>query len=77
MKDLFIRAEVEADHTGSEVEIAFTTTLRKSASQQSFGVRDFVLFISKCADNCDVCTGPTDADCKVCSKHFSLNNGKC
>lgn len=67
-RDFFTRIEVEAAHTGSKVDLKFLTTLDEAPNNESFGVRDFYLFIAKCSDNCDECTGPKPADCSSNSK---------
>ena len=37
---------------------------------ESFGLRDFNLYVSYCSDNCDVCT--SDAVCTTCKSGFIL-----
>jgi hypothetical protein len=40
-------------------------------------VRDLFVYVSRCADNCDSCSGPNPEDCQKCSGNFALSGGKC
>jgi len=41
-----VNLKLEAEHTGLSVTIEFTTNLNENAQDESWGVRDFALFVS-------------------------------
>lgn len=51
-REFFSRVEVEAAHTGASTAVSFTTTLDEHPNNESFGLRDFFLYIAKCAPSC-------------------------
>lgn len=60
---MFVRTEVDVDHTGDSSKIEFTSTLDEVVNE-SFGLRDFYIYYAACSDNCAECTGPKESDCK-------------
>lgn len=51
-RTIFIRIELDLDHTGSQVETSFSTTLDEPTDGESFGLRDFIIYYGSCTDNC-------------------------
>lgn len=54
-----------------------TSTLDEDPLNESWGVRDFQLFLGKCYRGCTACTGGSKADCTTCGLGFELSNGEC
>ena len=54
-----------------------TSTLDDGLDEESWGIRDFFLFIGKCAKHCSACKGPGVQECTKCEKSHKLENGKC
>jgi hypothetical protein len=54
--------ETEVQHTGPAL-VRITSNLNEAADNESWGVRDFFIYVAKCADNCAACSGPQASDC--------------
>ncbi|CAD8189326.1 unnamed protein product [Paramecium pentaurelia] len=66
-RTIFVRNEIDLNHTSSQVEIQFSTTLNEPIDNESFGLRDFTIFYGSCINNCAQCTGPKGSQCLMCS----------
>lgn len=54
-----------------------TTTLDEDMANESWGVRQFYLWVAKCADNCEECTGAQPNECTVCTAPYQMKDGSC
>ena len=59
----FFRVEVDAAHDRDTANIEITGTIDEAANNESWGVRDFFLYVAKCAKFCNRCNGPSPSDC--------------
>lgn len=71
-KSIFVGVDAEVAHTKGNVNIVISSDLDEAPDNESFGVRDFFLYIARCAKACDICLGPNESDCtsKKCFNHF-------
>ncbi|KAM3137913.1 hypothetical protein pb186bvf_009994 [Paramecium bursaria] len=76
-RELLTQIEINAVHTADKALFHITTNLDEAANNESWGIRDFYVFIAKCADNCAQCTGPKGSDCKKCAQDFVNQGGEC
>lgn len=51
-RELLTQIEVDAAHTAEKASFHLTTNLDEAANNESWGIRDFYVFIAKCSDNC-------------------------
>ena len=65
------------NHTVSELTLKFSTNLNQNASDESWGIKDLLVTYYTCFVGCDICTGPTNADCNRCVNTFVSVDGKC
>ena len=63
-RELLTQIEVDVVHTAEKASFQIATNLDEAANNESWGIRDFYVFIAKCSDNCAQCTGPKGSDCK-------------
>lgn len=52
--------DVEFTHFQSSVEIQFKAILSALKNLESWGIRDFFLYVKPCSDMCATCTGFSD-----------------
>ena len=43
-----------------------TSDLNSDMDDESWGIRDFYVFIAKCDESCTKCNGPYNTDCTIC-----------
>ncbi|CAK70475.1 unnamed protein product (macronuclear) [Paramecium tetraurelia] len=66
LKTCFYRVDVELNQT-SQLDITFTTNIYSTTQQQSFGIRDFVIYTRYCPQG-TYWTGVSDFICQYCYK---------
>jgi len=76
-KGIFVGVDAEVAHTKGVANVMISSDLDEAPENESFGVRDFFIYIAKCAKACSQCSGPTEADCTKCNNNWALSNGKC
>jgi hypothetical protein len=54
-----------------------TSTLDESFDNESWGLRDFFLFVGRCNKHCTACKGPGIAECTACEETHMLVDGQC
>jgi hypothetical protein len=54
-KDAMDYIDVTFPHNSPNLQILITTTLNQDASDESWGIRDFFVFIEKCPAGCTLC----------------------
>lgn len=54
-----------------------TSTLDEGLDNESWGIKDFFLFIGKCHNHCTACNGPAANQCTACESTHQLDDGKC
>lgn len=72
-----VNIELNVVHRAPAVRVHMTSTLNEAWENESWGIRDFQLFVGRCHGNCRSCTGPGASDCTSCVSSFVLDNGKC
>jgi hypothetical protein len=48
--------KIDVKHTGPTAIVLFTSNLNEAATNESWAIRDFQIFVEKCPDNCAACT---------------------
>lgn len=64
-KDAIVDIDVTVLNSDTAVEVEFRTTLDQGAGDESWGVRDFYLYLGHCAEGCFDCVGNRKQDCLV------------
>lgn len=71
-KGLAINVDAEVAHTRPIATVTISSTLDEAPDNESWGVRDFFMYIAKCSKSCQQCTGPNDSDCTKCQDNWAL-----
>ncbi|CAK72298.1 unnamed protein product (macronuclear) [Paramecium tetraurelia] len=58
-----INVNFETPHNYGAALVKWTSTIKKSSKQASWGIRQFQLYVAQCSSNCATCTGPSVEDC--------------
>jgi hypothetical protein len=67
----------EIMHNFDAVNFKFTTTLDEDVANESWGIRQFFLYVAACSNHCEECLGPNGKDCLACESPFVLQDGDC
>ena len=54
-----------------------TSTLDEDFDNESWGIRDYFLFVGKCSKYCTSCKGPGVQECTSCEETHQLLDGQC
>lgn len=58
-KDTIEQIDATFPHNNPNMQILMTTTLNQAAADESWGIRDFYVFVEKCPAGCTICNQKT------------------